>query len=265
MAMTTAADIERALYELAPRHYAEEWDNVGLLCGRQEKEIRKILVALDPFLCVCREALEMGADMIVTHHPLIFRPTLSVTDRDPVGKSILFLAQHDMAAVNAHTNLDNAPGGVNDRLAEVLSLQNITVIDPHGTDKQGREWGLLRVGETTPQNLDGFAAFVKDRLHCPGLRYVNGGKTVRKVAVGGGSCGDKAEAALRAGCDTLVTADVKYNQFQNAMDRGLNLIDAGHFETENPVCEILASHLQEKFPTIQVIISQKHHDSVQFL
>lgn len=263
--MITAKDIERALFELAPRSYAEDWDNVGLLCGRENKEVRKILVALDPFLNVCREAADIGADMIVTHHPLIFHAPLSVTDRDPVGECILFLSKHDIAAANAHTNLDNAPGGVNDRLAQVLHLQGIEVIDPHGTDEQGREWGLLRSGKTAEQSLESFAAFVKEQLHCPGLRYVSGGKPVHKVAVGGGACGDEIESALCAGCDTMVTADVKYNQFQNAKDRGLNLIDAGHFETENPVCQILADYLQQKFPSVQVISSQKHCDSVQFL
>ena len=263
--MTTAKDIERALFALAPRHYAEEWDNVGLLCGRREKEVRRVLVALDPFLSVCREAAEIGADMIVTHHPLIFRAPLSVTDGDGVGRCLLFLAQHDIAAANAHTNLDHAPGGVNDRLAQVMELQHVTVLAPRGTDEQGREWGLLRAGETTVQSLTDFAAFVKDRLHCPGLRYVDGGKSVHKVAVGGGSCGEEAETALRAGCDTLVTADVKYNQFQNAVDCGLNLIDAGHFETENPVCDVLTSYLQKEFPAVDVVLSKAHRDSIQFL
>lgn len=263
--MTTAKDIEQALFALAPRHYAEDWDNVGLLCGRSDKEVHKIMVALDPFLSVCQEAAEMGADMIVTHHPLIFHAPLSVTDCDPVGQCILFLAKHDIAAANAHTNLDNAPDGVNDRLAHVLGLTNITVIDPRGMDEQGREWGLLRTGETVPQCLDTFAAFVKEKLHCKGLRYIDGGKPVRKVAVGGGACGDEAKSALHAGCDTLVTADVKYNQFQDAMDHGINLIDAGHFETENPVCQVLVDYLQETFPAVQVILSQAHHDYVQFL
>ena len=263
--MITAKDIEHALYELAPRSYAEDWDNVGLLCGRKNKEVRKILVALDPFMDVCEEAAEVGADIIVTHHPLIFHAPSFITDHDPVGKCILFLAKHDIAAANAHTNLDNAPGGVNDCLAQTLGLQEITVIDPHGKDEQGREWGLLRCGETTEQSLTDFAAYVKNQLHCEGLRFVDGGNSVHKVAVGGGACGDEVETALRAGCDTLVTADVKYNQFQDAADRGLNLIDAGHFETENPVCEVLGVYLQEKFPSIQVVLSQKHHDCIHFL
>lgn len=263
--MTTAKDVERALFALAPRYYAEEWDNVGLLCGREEKEVCKVLVALDPFLPVCCEAAEIRADMIVTHHPLIFHAPLSVTDGDGVGKCLLFLARHDIAAANAHTNLDNAPGGVNDRLAQMLELQHVTVLAPRGTDEQGREWGLLRAGETTVQSLSDFAAFVKDRLHCPGLRYVDGGKAVHKVAVGGGSCGEEAETALRAGCDTLVTADVKYNQFQNAVDCGLNLIDAGHFETENPVCDVLASYLRKELPAVDVVLSKAHRDRIQFL
>lgn len=263
--MTTARDVERALFALAPRHYAEDWDNVGLLCGRGEKEVRRILVALDPALCVCREAAELGADMIVTHHPLIFHAPLSVTDGDPTGKCLLFLARHDIAAANAHTNLDHAPGGVNDCLAQALALQNITVIAPRGTDAQGRAWGLLRAGETAVQSLPDFAAFVKDRLHCPGLRYIDGGKAVRRVAVGGGACGDEAQEALHAGCDTLVTADVKYHQFLDAAESGLNLIDAGHFATENPVCQVLVSHLRREFPALDIILSQGHHDSIQFL
>ena len=100
---------------------------------------------------------------------------------------------------------------------------------------------------------------------CPGVRFADAGKSVRKVAVGGGSCGSEIDAVLAAGCDTFVTADLKYNQFEEAKYRGLNLIDAGHFETENPVCEVLERILREAYPEIPVFRAQKHHDETQFL
>ena len=111
----------------------------------------------------------------------------------------------------------------------------------------------------------GFASFVKQALSCPGVRFADAGKSVRKVAVGGGSCGSEIDAVLAAGCDTFVTADLKYNQFEEAKYRGLNLIDAGHFETENPVCEVLERILREAYPEIPVFRAQKHHDETQFL
>lgn len=263
--MITVKDVERKLYEWAPRSYAMDWDNVGLLCGRENREVRRILVALDPFLHVCREAYEEKADLLVTHHPLIFAPAKSVTDRDTVGKSIMFLAQHDISAINAHTNLDQAVGGVNDRLAQVLGLQDPEVIAPCGTDEQGRPWGLLRMGTVKVTDISDFAARVKECLHCPGLRYVSGGKPVQRVAVGGGACGDEMREVLESGCDTFVTADIKYNQFWTARDLGLNLIDAGHFETENPICEVLAAYLRDAFPEVEVAVSKSHGDPVQFL
>ncbi len=249
---------------LAPAAMKYEWDNVGLLCGRRDKEVKKILVALDPFENVCREAIAVGADMILTHHPLIFRAPKTVTTDDPVGRCILLLAANDIAAVNAHTNLDCAPDGVNDVLAQTLGLSQIEVVDPMGTDSQGRPYGLLRAGLTEEQPLENFLALIKERLHTPVLRFVRGGKPVHKVAVGGGACGDEYEGALAAGCDTLVTADVKYNQFRDAYDLGINLIDAGHFYTENPVMAPLAEKLQARFPELDVILSQTHTDVMEF-
>jgi len=123
---------------------------------------------------------------------------------------------------------------------------------------------LLRCGDVPEQSLDAFLATVKDRLHCSGLRYCDGGKKVRKVAVGGGTCGEFLYDALRAGCDTFVTADVKYNQFWDARDVGLNIIDAGHFCTENPVCYYLADKICEAFPSLEVRISDAHKDCVKY-
>lgn len=262
--MVTVNDVLDFMNTLAPTSMKMDWDNVGLLCGSRGQAVKKILVALDPFESVCREAAEMGADLIVTHHPLIFRAPNAVTDDTSLGRSILFLAQHGISAINAHTNLDCAPGGVNDVLAQTLGLADIQVIAPNGVTEEGQPWGLLRQGTVKEQSLSGFLSHVKQALGCEGLRYTGGGKPVRKVAVGGGSCGGEMGLAIKAGCDTFVTADVRYNQFWDAKEAGLNLIDAGHFYTENPVCAVLADKLQASFPEISVILSENHADCAKF-
>ncbi len=262
--MITVADILKYMETLAPRHMKMDWDNVGLLCGSKNTPVTKILVALDPFEQVVQEAADWGAELMITHHPLIFQPTKSVTDETSIGRSIIRLCRHGISAINAHTNLDQAPGGVNDVLAQTLGLQDIQVINACGVDEDGNPWGLLRCGEVKEQPLDTFLATVKEKLGCQGLRYVDGGKPVRKVAVGGGSCASGMLEALAAGCDTFVTADIKYNQFWDASDLELNLIDAGHFATENPVVAVLTRKLQAAFPDVEVKISEKHRDCMKF-
>ena len=263
--MATVTDILNFVESLAPRYMKCDWDNVGLLCGRKEKEVKKILVALDPFRNVIEEAIAIGADCIVTHHPLIFRnPLMAVNEDSEAGRCVLTLIEHGIAAINAHTNYDLAPDGINDVLARTLGLANIEVINPEGEDVHGRPYGLLRRGTVEEQSLSVFLATVKEKLHCEGLRYVDSGKSVRKVAVGGGSCADEMGDALAAGCDTFVTADVKYNQFRTAYELGLNLIDAGHFHTENPAMPVLAEKLRAEFPGAEVIFSENHHDCMKF-
>lgn len=260
----TVSDVLAFMEELAPSYMKMDWDNVGLLCGDRQQKVTKILVALDPFEDVCREAEEVGAQLIVTHHPLIFTPCKSMTEDTGVGRAIRYLCKHDISAINAHTNLDCAPGGVNDVLASRLGLSDVQVVAPEGKDSQGRDWGLLRQGTVEKQSLDTFLAQVKTALGCPGLRYADGGKPVHQVAVGGGACGSELVDAVDAGCDTFVTSDVKYNQFWDARDLGVNLIDAGHFYTENPVTVMLAEKLSGQFPEIETVISKKHGDCMKF-
>lgn len=262
--MTTVGDILSYLETLAPRSMKMDWDNVGLLCGGKSRPVTKALVALDPFEGVCEEAAQWGAELILTHHPLIFSPLKSVTDETSIGRAVQLLCANSISAINAHTNLDCAPGGVNDCLAETLGLSDIQVIAPSGVDELGRPWGLLRQGTVEAQPLSDFLPHVKEALHCDGLRYVNGGKPVHRVAVGGGACASELLDAVNAGCDTFVTADVKYNQFWDAKDLGLNLIDAGHFPTENPVTALLAEKIAAQFPEVTVKISETHRDCMKF-
>ena len=255
--MTTVADILNFMETLAPTSLKMDWDNVGLLCGSKTAPVTKVLVALDPFEHVCNEAAAWGAELILTHHPIIFRPLPNVTDETSIGRGLMTLCRHGINAVNAHTNLDCADGGVNDVLAKTLGLENISTVP-------GDSHNLLRMGDVAEQSLEDFLSAVKSALDSQGLRYVDGGKKVKKVAVGGGSCADGMLDALAAGCDTFVTADVKYNQFWDAHDLGLNLIDAGHFATENPVVAVLAAKLAAQFPEIEVKISESHRDCMMF-
>ena len=254
----TVKNVLDYLFTLAPITYKESWDNVGFLAGRKDAPVTKILVTLDADAAVAEEAAALGCELVVSHHPLIFSAPLHVTDADPMTETLLSYLEKGLAVISMHTNLDCAPGGVNDVLAERLGLHNIEVL------RDGETAGLLRAGECCAVSLPDFAAFVKARLGCPGLRYADAGRPVRRVAVGGGACAGFIALAAAAGCDTFVTADVKYHQFQEALTRGLNLIDAGHFETEDPVCDRLRDSLAARFPEIAVLRSA-HADCIRFL
>lgn len=257
-------DIVSYLFTLAPTYMKEEWDNVGLICGHGDAEVHRILVALDASTAVLSEAKEKGCDMVVSHHPMIFGSVKQVNESSVTGKHILFAAENRIACVNMHTNLDCVSDGVNGILAEMLGLQNISLAAPKGTDEMGRGYGYVRFGEVEETTPCEFASFVKQKLNCRGVRYADGGKPVRMVAVGGGACSDEVPAVLAAGCDTFVTADIKYHLFSEAMDMGLNLIDAGHFQTEMPVCEYLARKLTAQFPELTVEISETQDDAIRF-
>ena len=261
--MTTVKDILTFIETFAPVSMKESWDRVGLNCGHLDKEVHTILLALDPFEAVCHEAKEIGAELIVTHHALLWTPGF-ITDATQQGRNALYLIENGIAHINAHTNLDCAPGGVNDALAAMLGLTKVRVIAPKGMDEQGNPWGLLRQGEVHEQTLAAFLSKVKSTLDCPMVKYVSSGKMVHKVAVGGGACGSELQSAVDAGCDTFVTADLKYNNFWDAQALGINLIDAGHFYTENPVCTILSQKLAAAFPEVKVKRSQKHKDCASF-
>lgn len=256
--MATVKDILDYIYSIAPASYRMDWDNIGLMCGHSDREVTKILVALDASLSVAQEAKQLGCELVAVHHPLIFTSTHTVSDETITGQRLLAYLENGLSVISMHTNLDCAPGGVNDLLAQRLGLRNIQVL------QEGEMEHLVRYGEVTPQTLAQFLPFVKKQLGCEGLRYVDGGKDVRRVAVGGGACGEYITQILELGCDTFVTADINYHRFMDAGELGVNLIDAGHFETENPVCADLAEKLRAAFPQIRVFLSETHADCIKF-
>lgn len=163
-----------------------------------------------------------------------------------------------------HTNLDAVYGGVNDALALKIGLADIEVLEKSGTDEEGRFYGIGRIGKMPkPVEMEAFLLHIKKELGCNGLRYHNAGKQVKLVAVSGGSCGGYLELAAQMGCDTFVTADVKYDTFLDAKRMGINLIDADHFCTENVVIPVLYNWLNGKFPELELLVSA-HAQTAQF-
>lgn len=260
--MATVKEIYGVLNELAPFNTQMSFDNSGFLVGRGGAEVRRVLVALDITENVVREAAEEDCQLIVAHHPVIFQPAKAITDESVNGRILLALAEQHIAAICAHTNLDAAQGGVNTCLAQRLELTDIGQLAQDGVDEQGRAYGIGRVGTAHRPGMTAgaYAAFVKEKLGAASVRYADGGKPVERVAVGGGSCGSMLAEAVAAGCDTFVTADVKYDQYLTAKAQGITLMDAGHYATENVVCVPLAAHLGEKLPDVAVVVSKCHKE-----
>lgn len=255
--MITAIEIEQSLFNWAPRPLAMAWDNVGLLVGDGAQEVQKVLVALDITQEVAEEAVRCGAQMIVSHHPVMncaWHPVQTLRTDDAQGRLLRYLVQHDLAAICMHTNLDAADGGVNDCLARALGLSELS---PLNEEKIGR------IGTLSCEiPLEEFLPAVVKSLGCHGLRYRSGGKAVYRVAVGGGACREDIPQAIALGCDTFVTADLRYNDFLDT--HGLNLIDAGHFPTENVVCGAICAYLKNAFPSLTVICSASHRDVIEY-
>jgi len=261
--MSTVKDIFEYLNNFAPCNYKMDFDNVGLLVGDKSKTVKKVILALDITTDVISEGVEIGADLIVSHHPLFFS-LKSIDNDDVIGSKIIKIIKNDMSAICMHTNLDATVGGVNDMLAGKLGLQDAQFLHIDKFENNvpisiGR-YGVL--GQE--MQLQDFLSFVKDVLKTKGLRYYNAGRPVNKVAVLGGSGGSDIGYALEHGCDTFVTSDIKYDVFLTAQEKGINLIDADHFCTENVIIPELRNLLNREFPNLDIMISEKHTQVIDF-
>ena len=262
--MTRVKDIVAYFAARIPPEMKMDFDNVGLLLGINEATVTRVLVTLDITDEVIDEALELGAQLIFSHHPLFFE-LKRINDADHTGRKIVKLLRNGVSAFCQHTNLDSVPGGVNDALAEKLGVAVAGYLDgPHFT-ADGGEYGMGRYGSlSSPVEFEDYLCDVKFALNAPGLRYHSAGRPVSKVALCGGSGGNFVEDAVRLGCDTLVTADIKHDRFLAAKELNLNLIDAGHFCTENVVVPVLAEMLKKGFPPLEVIVSKASAPPARF-
>ena len=257
--MTTVGEILADLEAFAPRDLAESWDNIGLMTGDRSQTVQKVLCALDVTEGVVQEAINVGAQLIVAHHPLIFTSVHTVTADDATGRTLRLAIRNDISVICMHTNADCAQGGVNDALAAALGLTQVINMEA-GENKM-----LGRVGDLdAAMEPHAFAAYVKEKLHAGGVRFTPGKNPVRRVAVGGGACGKMMDNALAKGADAFVIGDCSYDIMQRAQALGLTLVDAGHFPTENPVVPVFAARVAQ-FVGVEAVCSQTHCDCIQFI
>ena len=249
---------------LIPPEMKMDFDNVGLLVGINETDVKTAVVALDITDEVIDEAIRVNAQIILSHHPMYFE-LKQVNDLHAVGGKIVKMLGGGISGFCQHTNLDSVQGGVNDVLAEKLGVIIDGYLEGPYFTSDGREYGMGRYGHlSSPALFTDYLGTVKSSLSAEGLRYHSAGRPVERVALCGGSGGNFVEDAVRLGCDTLVTADVKYDRFLAAKELKLNLIDADHFSTENVVVPRLAELLKKGFPNIEVIISASSKATVKF-
>ena len=257
--MPTVKDILDKLCETMPLSLCESWDNSGFLVGRADKEVKKMLVALDVTDSVAMEAANGQFDLIVSHHPVIFHPAATVTDESAAGGLLMKLIINDSSVISMHTNADSADNGVNDLLASKLGLVDICSLQGGESGALGR-FGQLRAA----MPLKAFLEHTKTSLFLKGARFVDAGRQVKQVAVGGGACGDLLPDVKKAGCDTFVTSDIKYSVMLEAAALGVNLIDAGHFETENVICPRFAEIIHSAYPMVTVKITDSNRDIIEY-
>lgn len=254
--MITVHDIERALFDLAPLSLAMKDDKVGLQAGERHKPVRRVLVSLDVTQKVIHEAVfSVRAGLIVSHHGIGgFRPT----DDTDAGAVLLTLCQIGVASIAMHTNLDAAQGGVNDVLAKLTGLTDVRIFDEKD--------GIGRIGKLPkPMAARDFAARCKEAVKTGVVRYHDEGRPVQTVALCSGSGGSLLEDAIRSGCDTFLTGEVRHNHFLTARNQGVNLIECGHFATENVIVPVVADYLRKTFPELIVSLSGETAEPYQCL
>ena len=249
-------EIFQAVNQIAPFSLAESWDNSGFLVGERGKMVRRVLVALDVTTPVLEEACQLGADLIITHHPVIFRGVKSLHQEDLAWK----LAREGVGAICAHTNLDGAEGGVADCLSKALGLTQVSPCIRGEQAYLGR-MGLL----PRPMEARDFAQMVKGRLESPGCLCTLSPHPVENVVVVPGAGGEFVLQALEAGAQALVTGEAKHHEFLLAGELGVTLVAAGHYDTERVVLPALKGQLETLLPQVTFLLSHSGRGPVEVI
>ena len=254
--MVSVRDIYNFIDEISPFETQMDFDNSGLLVGDFGDGVTKVLICLDITKDVIEESKELGANLIVSHHPVIFHPIKNL-----LSDSIPYLlSQNKINAICAHTNLDMAEKGVNYCLFKSLELKNPLPLSHYGD----RVLGLI--GNTESEMSPGeFSLFVKKQLSCKFVRFTNVAKKIKTVAVCSGSGGSLISEAYKKNCDSLVTGEIKHSDIIFANDHGISIFNVGHFKSENVIVPNLKKYLQEKFPMIEFVESERCSDKVEIV
>lgn len=246
------SDIIRKIEEDFPLTSAEDWDNSGFLAGRRDRDVKKIMVALDANDEVIEKAVQAKADLLITHHPMIFGSIKSVTTDTFIGNRIITLIENGISYYAMHTNYDVC--AMADLNADMLGLTETEVLAYTGEDE-----GLGRVGTLKePMNYYDFAAFVKKVFELPDVRcYGDGNAEIRTAAICSGSGKSLIGDALASGADVFVTGDIDYHTGTDAWAKGLRIIDAGHYGTEHCFENDMQKRLMKMFPELEVVRAQQ--------
>ena len=253
-----AGELISKLEQLAPPHMALSWDNPGLICGRHDKEVRKIMIALDAAEETAERAAEEGCDFILTHHPMIFHPVSKVNDETPLGRKLLRLIRADICCYAMHTNFDAAPGCMADLVCERMGMRKEGPLEPaKGDDGKAEPFGIGFIGTTEePLNCAALTALLRERFGLNGAVYYDAGKPISRAAVCPGSGHGMLETAIRTKADVLITGDMGHHDGMDALDAGISLIDAGHFGLEHVFVGFMQNWIREHVPELTVLIDE---------
>jgi dinuclear metal center YbgI/SA1388 family protein len=247
-------DIVKLIEELAPPELTEPWDNVGLLAGDSNAPVNRVMVTLDITADVIKDAVQKQVDMIISHHPVLFKPIKAVNDTTVTGSQLLMLLQAGIAVYSAHTNLDKARGGTDDTLAELLGLQDIRILS-NGEDgsKDSEQPGFGRIGLLPGKlPLELYLMNVKKELKAGNVDYIGDPeKEIQIIASCAGAGGDFMQLANAAGADLFITGELKYHEAISALDQGMAVAAFGHYATEQPAMGRLIQRLQNSVNALQ--------------
>lgn len=254
-------DIITKIENKYPLNLAYDWDNVGLIVGDFDSDIKKIMTVLEANESVIDEAIDKNIDLIVTHHPFIFGKMNKITTENLKGKLIHKLIKNNISIYSMHTNFDIAFDGLNDYFMEIMEIKNTKVLNEINSDEDycsGKVYGLGRIGEIEKKvTLRELCIKLKNTLKADSLRVVGDlEKEISKVAVVTGSGSEFAKLALNEGADVILTGDVKYHEAQDILDMGMNLIDCGHFDSEDIFKDVMSDFLKNEFKDIEVMKSE---------
>ncbi len=254
-------EIYHYINEIAPFDQALDYDNCGILLGDPDKEVKKCLICLDVTETVLKEAVQIGAQLIVSHHPVIFHPVKQILDSSLLSR----LIRQNIVVLSAHTNLDMAERGVNYQLALKCGLMPETLRKiPDDTAKQADGFGLAgRLPQ--PMMPSEFVAFIKQSLGIQRIKYTDGKKEIRTVAISCGAGGFLMDTVIQSGVDALVTAELKHHELLEAVSAGLTAVDAGHFETEQIIKAPLRQMLADRFKEIDFFCAEEEENPACYL
>ena len=247
---------------LVPTYLKEDFDNVGLMVGDKNKEVKKVLLALDCTLKVIEEAKKENVELIITHHPLIFKRPSSITTDTLQGKKIIELIKNDISLYSSHTNLDSVENGLNDTIVSILGFDNSKILEKNKRDDKAGLGRIVSLKESI--QLEDLISKIKKSLNINNLRVVKGKDKVNKIAIINGSGQDFIGKAVALGADCIITGDTTYHFASDYKEMEISILDVGHFASEQITFFNVMENLKEKFKDVEFITSTVEEDPFSF-